>query len=163
MYSGAVDGCQLAPDPIWPIHIMFCWLRPTRMPISSSCKTISGPIFIWSLFISIPAIGDGLAAGMGIFISDAGDAAAGLGEAAGLFIPGISAFIGGDDEGDGEGEGFAIFIPGMASFVVSDGVGEGAGRDGSVSTGMSFGFCALTTSPLKTRIRPNKQAAWQAP
>src|SRR5437868_1675552 len=79
MYIGADEGCQEVPDPIPPIDIRFVWLAPTRILISRSVITNSGPIFIPPMPMpGICAIGlaEGLAPDIGMFIP-------------GIFIPGI--------------------------------------------------------------------------
>jgi hypothetical protein len=46
MCIGAEAGCHVVPDAIAPIDMMFDWLEPTRMPMSFSDMTSSGPMFI---------------------------------------------------------------------------------------------------------------------
>src|SRR6266705_2066149 len=125
MCIGPDDGCHEVPDPIAPIDMMFVSLDPTRRPISFPFITINGPLFIFIPLVSMPGIcpiglAEGLAEGMGIFISifwgDApGDAlgigmfisilgcgeACGFGDAVGICIPGMFICVGGDDDGEG--------------------------------------------------------------
>ena len=73
MCIGPDDGCQVVPEPMAPIDMMLVSLDPTRMPISFPLMTISGPIFIFMFIprVSMPVIGlaDGLAVGIGMFMS----------------------------------------------------------------------------------------------
>src|SRR5690242_17065795 len=113
MYIGADEGCHEVPDPIAPIDIAFFSLEPIRMPMSSPFITSSGPISTFVPPMFMPGIwpiglGDGLAEGVGIFISGificgCGEAV-GDGEAAGICIPGISFILAGLGDGDGVGE-----------------------------------------------------------
>jgi len=130
MYIGPDDGCQAVPDAIAPIDIVFFSLEPTRMPMSLPFITTSGPMFTSPMFMPDiwSGVGDAVAAGIGMFIcsGDAfGDAAgigmficvcgdaAGVGEAAGICMPGMSFIFAGVGDGDGLGE--------------ARGVGEGIG------------------------------------
>ena len=73
MCIGVDAGSQEVPEPICPIDITFVSLDPTRIPISSPDITINGPIFIEPIPVAFEgdlfAVGDGLAPGMGVFIS----------------------------------------------------------------------------------------------
>jgi len=116
MCIGADDGCQEVPEPIAPIDMMFVSLEPTRIPISLPDITISGPMFISPVpdlrsmpFISPIALGEGLAAGIGIFISIFPGKAAGEGAAIGIFI----SICEGEACAVGEGEAAGICIPGI--------------------------------------------------
>ena len=113
MCIGPEDGCQVVPDPIAPIDMTFVSLEPTRMPMSSPDITKSGPIFIEPfpgipsmLFIPLIAPGEGLAPGIGMFISICFGDADGDGVGMGMFMPGIDSIGDGDGEGAGEGAGF---------------------------------------------------------
>lgn len=115
MCIGPDEGCHEVPDPIAPIDITFFSLEPTRMPISFPIITINGPVFIEP--IGIPGISDiglpeGLGDGIGMFI---GGEAEGVGDAAGICIPGVPSIVPGDELGDGVGAGFcaASFFIGM--------------------------------------------------
>src|SRR5438105_2602624 len=114
MCIAADEGCQEVPEPIAPIDIKFLPLEPTRIDMSLSVITISGPMFVAPpiLMPGIWPIGlaEGLAAGVGmfipgIFVCACGDAA-GVGEADGICMPGI--FISGVGEAFGAGEGIGI-------------------------------------------------------
>src|SRR6266850_4438585 len=119
MCIGPDDGCQVVPDPIAPIDMMFVSLDPTRMPISLPFMTINGPISIERVpgmfpmpFIPPISPGEGLAMGIGIFIFCSGTPC-GFGEAAGICIPGICIGV----CGDGEGDDCGICIPGIVIFI----------------------------------------------
>src|SRR5437016_13275275 len=93
------DGCHEVPDAIAPIDIRFVLLAPTRILISLSVITNSGPIFIEPIpcLFSMPGMfpiapGEGLGEGIGMFI--------GIGtDNEGFGIPGISV-IGGVGAGE---------------------------------------------------------------
>jgi hypothetical protein len=110
----------------------FVLLEPTRMPMSLPDITINGPIFIERIpgMFSMPFIppispGEGLAAGIGIFIFCWGETS-GLGEAAGICIPGISIFSWGEGLGDAAGICMpGIFIPIFPGDAAGDAAGIG--------------------------------------
>src|SRR6267154_5741834 len=96
MCIGADEGCQEVPDAIAPIDRRFLSLAPTRILISLSVITNSGPIFIEPIpcLFSVPGMfpiapGEGLAPGVGMFISIFCGEAFGFGEADGICMPGI--------------------------------------------------------------------------
>src|SRR6185295_13918049 len=69
MYIGPVDGCHEVPEPIAPIEITFVSLEPTRIPMSLSLMTSSGPISIEPMpCVSIWPIASGDGEGAGICI-----------------------------------------------------------------------------------------------
>ncbi len=110
MCIGPDDGGHDVPDPIAPIEIRFVSLEPTRIPMSSPFMTTSGPKSIAPIVcirsIWPIAFGDGLAPGIGMFISCAGD-----GEAAGIGIPGVcrcGCVVDGDGLGLAAGVGLAL-------------------------------------------------------
>lgn len=115
MYIGDVSGCHDVPDPIWPRLMTFPALAgPIRTPIPWSDIT-SGPVFVCGPTISVLGIwllgpGDGLAAGIGIFICWCG-VETGEGEGDGEAI-GIVECLCGVAAGVGDGEAAGIFIPG---------------------------------------------------
>jgi hypothetical protein len=82
----------------------------------------------------VPA-GDGLAAGIGIFIFCSGEDC-GFGEAEGVCMPGM--FICGC--GDDEGEGCGVCTPGMFICGCGDDEGEGCGV---CTPGMFICFCGV--------------------
>src|SRR6266480_4501293 len=126
MCIGADEGCQVVPEPIAPIAIMFFSLDPTRMPISSPDITSNGPIFIELIPGMLPmpfipaAPGEGLAAGIGMFICVCGAAE---GEACGICMPGMFICV----CGDAEGEACGICMPGIFICVWGDAEGEAGG------------------------------------
>src|SRR5882724_3339126 len=114
MCIGADEGCQEVPDAIAPIDRRFLSLAPTRILISLSVITNSGPIFIEPIpcLVSMPGMfpiapGEGLAPGVGIFISIFCGDAPGDPEGIGMFI---SIFCG---EACGFGEADGICMPGI--------------------------------------------------
>src|SRR5713101_8136899 len=126
MCIAADEGCHEVPEPIAPIDMMFFSLEPTRIPISSPDITSNGPMFIGPIpgmpsmpFIPLIAPGDGLAAGIGMFIFCSGEAC-GFGEAAGICMPGMFICVCGDAEGDACG----ICIPGIFICVCGDAEGD---------------------------------------
>src|SRR6266705_4153051 len=136
MCIGADEGCHEVPDPIPPIAIKFVSLDPTRMLMSLLFITNSGPIFIEPMpgIPSMPFIppiwpGEGLAAGIGMFIFCSG-------EAAGICMPGMFIWVCGDAEG--EVDGICICMPGMFICVCGDAEGE---ADGICIPGMFICIC----------------------
>src|SRR5712691_9730767 len=108
-------GVHDVPDPIWPQKSRLVSLAPTLTAMSPPDITSSSPMsgeLIPGMpsmpFIPPIAPGDGLAAGMGIFIFCSGEAC-GFGEADGICMPGMFICVCGDAEGDACG----IRIPGM--------------------------------------------------
>jgi hypothetical protein len=159
MCIGPDDGCQEVPDPIAPIDMTFESLDPTRMPMSLSDITISGPRFIdpiWDVlsmpFISPIAPGEGLAVGIGMFIFFSGDAC-GFGEAVGIGIPGIFICV----CGDGEGEADGIGMPGMFICICGDGEGE---ADGIGMPGMFICICCGDGFVVGVAVCFGDGAAW---
>jgi hypothetical protein len=93
MYIGDVSGCHEVPEPICPRFITFPLpAEPILIPIASPDITNSGsmagssPICISGILPE--GFGDGLADGAGGWVCGAGDAE-GVGDAAGIFMPGI--------------------------------------------------------------------------
>src|SRR5882724_1848581 len=115
-------GAQEVPDPICPQSKRLTSLSPTRTAISFPEITSSGLVFIEFIpgmtFIPLMSPGEGLADGIGMFMSFGGDGA-GVTEGAGICLPGMS-FMGlGEGEAFGVGDGFAfcgagIFMPGIS-------------------------------------------------
>src|SRR5262245_2772350 len=107
MYMGEEDGNSAVPEPMALIDIRFLSFPPTRMPMSSPFITSNVPMSIFMPPMFMPGIwpmglAPGLADGIGIFIFP------GDGEAAGMFIPGMSACMCGEGAGVGDGD-----IPGI--------------------------------------------------
>src|SRR2546430_13466943 len=128
MCIGPDDGCQVVPEPIAPMDMMFVSLDPTRIPMSLPFITISGPMFIELIpgVLSMPFIppispGEGLAIGIGMFIWCSG-AACGFGEAAGIFIPRVILC-----DGPGEGDAVGICMRGIFICVCGDAEGDACG------------------------------------
>ena len=91
MCIGPDEGCHEVPDPIAPMDMILVSLDPTRMPMSLPFITINGPMFMFIPPMSMPGIiglADGLADGIGIFVSIlCSGEACGFGEADGICMP----------------------------------------------------------------------------
>src|SRR5436190_9374080 len=136
MYIGDDCGNEDVPEPIALIEMRLVLLAPTRIHISFSFMTRSGPMFIVISPMLMPDI-------CSIGLAD------GLGDGMGICIPGM--FICPCGEGDGFGEAAGILIPG-GFMGMRVGEGEALGVGDAIGI-VSLGCCASAEVRAQKSIR----------
>jgi len=167
MYMGDVVGCQEVPEPICPRFMTFDSLAPIRTPMLLPDITSSGLVFIEFLgrlssvpfvpLISMPGIlptglADGLGDGIGISIF-CGEVC-GLGETAGIGMPGMADGVGAgvaERVGDGLGLGAGgIFMPGMSWALISNDNPTSSRKDNKATHNCSFEIARCIKLPFRS-------------
>src|SRR5262245_56731646 len=108
MRSGELCGDHDVPEPIWPQYRRLS-VGPIRTAMSFPFMTSIGPMSCDDILsISPLEPGDGLAVGIGMFISCRREAC-GDGEGIAIFM----FIVSGEGDGEGDGDAGGIFIPGI--------------------------------------------------